>query len=694
MSFKKKLAVTTIAASVAMSAFAGIPLSNKGLAEKLGVSNVVQAAAYADFITDVNKVYAELVKIEGGVNAVSAVKDRIDVLLSNGTVDVAPIALKLSNNKPELAAEFENLLKGLIRLPITSDWETVYKNEYRTNYNGLLTKVSNEYGLESKLTADDLGAVLLEFEKRLVTLGIDSLATKEDAIKAAADEAIATNAKVKKLADDSGLKAADLSSLYNDLLKNIDAGTAFTGFSALRNAFKAAFPAPPTTTPSDPGPVFVGGGFPSSSLPLDAENAVKSLESLKAKLADATDAQKAELIAQAVKDAQAAVDKISTVNSTTSVSNNQATLSVNENNALSAIKGIVAIANSLKNVTGEVLPAITLTIDFGGVTQDELIIKLPAAVVNASADAKLSGIAVKAGKFAVKVPVGGEITGAVELNVKQAAPSAELAEQAKFVSKVFDFNLTVNSIETKTIPGLLKVTFPVDNAVGIDTELLTVVRINEGSLQYFGGRYDRETATISELRDTLSSYAVVENNVSFGDTSTVEDWAGRAIQVIAAKGAINGKAEGVFAPQDQVTRAEFAKMLIHALDLDNVSAKAAFGDVGANDWFAPYVAAAADLGVINGRSANRFDPQAKITRAEMATMVARALKTKGATAIEDLDAELAIFSDAGQISSSLKEGVAFAAHHGIVIGNDGKFSPNSNATRAQAAVIIYRAFKF
>jgi hypothetical protein len=690
MSFKKKLAVTTIAASVAMSAFAGIPLSNKGLAEKLGVSNVVQAAAYADFANRAQQVYSQL--SPQGLANVNAFRAEIAQAIAEDPAILQPLVAKIVNPNVD-SATINGLIESVLTLPIGSTWKDDYENIAKNN-EGFLDK------LDPGLSVDDVATVLHNMElsvakivANLTLSDIGDLKAIKAQLKTAATDAINSNDKFKTYANSVGITSQDLADVFTSLQDNdtVKFQTGVAAFVSLNEAYKAAFPAP---KPNDP--VFIGGigGFPSSSLPLDAEVAIKNLESLKTRLAEATEAQKAELIERAVKDAHAAAVKLSAINSIPSVVGNVATLSPNENNVLNIIKGIAAIADSLKSVTGEVLPAVTLTLNFGSVSQDEMLIKLPAAVVNAGADAKLAGIAVQAGKFGVEIPVGGEIAGAVELNVKQADPSEELTEQATFVSKVFDFSLTVDGTETKTIPGLLEVTFPVVKTFDIDTELLTVVRIIEGSLQYFGGRYDRETATISELRDTLSSYAVVENKVSFGDTEAVEAWAGRAIQVIAAKGAINGKAEGVFAPQDQVTRAEFAKMLIHALDMDNVSAKATFGDVGASEWFAPYVAAAADLGVINGRSANRFDPHAKITRAEMATMVARALKAKGAAAIENLDAELEIFSDAGQISSSLKEGVAFAAHHGIVVGNEGKFSPNSNATRAQAAVIIYRAFNF
>ncbi|OBR68431.1 hypothetical protein A7K91_21360 [Paenibacillus oryzae] len=690
MSFKKKLAVTTIAASVAMSAFAGIPLSNKGLAEKLGVSNVVQAAAYSDFANRAQQVYSQLTP--QGLANVNAFRAEIAQAIAEDPAILQPLVAKIVNPNVD-SATINDLIESVLTLPIGSTWKDDYENIAKNN-EGFLDK------LEPGLSVDDVATVLHNMELSVAKIvgnltlsDISDLKAIKAQLKTAATDAINSNDKFKTYANSVGITSQDLADVFTSLQDNdkVNFQTGVKAFVSLNEAYKAAFPAPTNNNPINIGGI---GGFPSSSLPLDAEVAVKNLESLKTRLAEATEAQKAELIERAVKDAHAAAVKLSAINSIPSVVGNVATLSPNENNVLNIIKGIAAIADSLKSVTGEALPAVTLTLSFGSVSQYEMLISLPASIVTASADAKLAGIAVQAGKFGVEIPVGGDITGAVELKVNQAAPSQELNEQAKVVSKVFEFNLTSNNVVVDQFSNPVKVKLPVEVTNDVDTDLLTLAKIIEGKLNYYGGRYNKAEGSFVELRDTFSSYAVVENKVSFGDTEAVEAWAGRAIQVIAAKGAINGKAEGVFAPQDQVTRAEFAKMLIHALDMDNVSAKATFGDVGASEWFAPYVAAAADLGVINGRSANRFDPHAKITRAEMATMVARALKAKGAAAIEDQDAELAIFSDAGQISSSLKDGVAFAAHHGIVVGNEGKFSPNSNATRAQAAVIIYRAFNF
>jgi len=172
----------------------------------------------------------------------------------------------------------------------------------------------------------------------------------------------------------------------------------------------------------------------------------------------------------------------------------------------------------------------------------------------------------------------------------------------------------------------------------------------------------------------------------------VKDWAGRQIQVVAAKGIIDGREERQFVPNEKVTRAEFAKLIVMTFGLDSNSSFQRFSDVQSTDWFHPYVAAAVEHGIVNGRTDTLFDPNGPITRAEMATMTARALVASGkAKYVSNSDEVLKVFSDAGSIHPSMVDGVALAAKLGICVGEeDNKFNPNNDATRAQAAVLIYR----
>ncbi len=197
---------------------------------------------------------------------------------------------------------------------------------------------------------------------------------------------------------------------------------------------------------------------------------------------------------------------------------------------------------------------------------------------------------------------------------------------------------------------------------------------------------------LSHRTNLFSTYAIIENKVQFADTASVNDWAGRQITVSAAKGILEGRADGVFVPNAQVTRAEFAKMIVKVFNLEDASATQSFSDVKTSDWFQTYVAAAVKAGIVDGRSADKFEPNAYISRAEMATMASRALvKIRDFKKPQNLEAALKSFVDAGVIHSSLKEGVAQAAAEGIVVGEENnKFNPNADSTRAQAAVVIYR----
>jgi len=196
-----------------------------------------------------------------------------------------------------------------------------------------------------------------------------------------------------------------------------------------------------------------------------------------------------------------------------------------------------------------------------------------------------------------------------------------------------------------------------------------------------GFRAPSVTETPTEKpEDTLTDDKV------FNDIDSVL-WASDAIDYLYQKGIVNGKAMGVFAPNDQVTRAEFIKMVVEALGLDKSDADMPFTDVAADSWYASYVKAAYNAGVVNGDDNGLFNPEATITREDMVTILYRAMGENSK------DTELN-FTDEETISDYAKEAVAHFAKAGIVNGmGDGRFGAQESATRAQTAVIIYRIIK-
>jgi hypothetical protein len=334
---------------------------------------------------------------------------------------------------------------------------------------------------------------------------------------------------------------------------------------------------------------------------------------------------------------------------------------------------------------------LTLTLNLGTVNASTVEVPLSQAIIEAAKAKGIANIAVTFNGVTVTIPVS-QFSTAIALTVTTAKPEVVTSvTKLKLASDVYEFALSVNGVATSTFKQPITIKLPLKNTDGLDKELLSVAKLVYGSLQFQGGVLDGEF--IVEPRDTFSSYAVLENKVNFTDIASVQAWAGKQIQVVAAKGAIEGVGEGKFAPKSNVTRAEFAKMLIRALNLENNSAVQSFSDVSSTAWYAPYVAVAAEKGIITGRSAAKFDPNATITRAEMATMISRALKSINPDVKTDSTA-INKFTDAAKISASLRDGVAFAAGHNLVIGNAGKFNPNDTATRAEAAVIIYRTINF
>lgn len=140
-----------------------------------------------------------------------------------------------------------------------------------------------------------------------------------------------------------------------------------------------------------------------------------------------------------------------------------------------------------------------------------------------------------------------------------------------------------------------------------------------------------------------------------------------AVEAMAAREIINGKAEGVFDPEAPVTRAQFAVMMVRTLGL-TPQAKGTFSDVPAEAWYAPYVDTAAAYGLISGVGGGRFNPTGNISRQAAAIIAARAAKLCGlnteldASAVRDV---LAQFSDYTKTSEQARQALAFCYGQGI-----------------------------
>ncbi|MBS6831773.1 MAG: S-layer homology domain-containing protein [Clostridiales bacterium] len=159
-------------------------------------------------------------------------------------------------------------------------------------------------------------------------------------------------------------------------------------------------------------------------------------------------------------------------------------------------------------------------------------------------------------------------------------------------------------------------------------------------------------------------------------------WAAKDIYTLKDAGIIGGKSATEFDPEGDVTRAEFAKMVVGLFGYKATSDAVNFEDCKAEDWFTPYVAAGVEAGVIKGVSDTEFAPNATITREDACTILGRALNKVAAS--NELK-----FTDADKVAEYAVPYVALLSELGYVNGyEDGSFAPTNNITRAEAAKII------
>ncbi len=176
---------------------------------------------------------------------------------------------------------------------------------------------------------------------------------------------------------------------------------------------------------------------------------------------------------------------------------------------------------------------------------------------------------------------------------------------------------------------------------------------------------------------------------AFTDLDSVE-WAKPSILALSLKGIVSGRGDGTFAPNDNITRAEYCQILIGAIEKSAEYADSEFADVPSDAWFYHAVSVASKYGIVSGYGDGNFGPYDLITRQDMALMTYKAAQVMN----KDLSAVRTMsFADAGAISAYAAEAVQTLADANIINGvSDTEFAPKANATRAQAAKILYDTF--
>lgn len=805
---KKKVMVSTLAASLVLGSLSGIPLSQGGLFQKLNLSGIAQAASEGlpsdKVIEQIRAIYNQLNeeekalldsalleikqldpqqntdlispiwnKIEASIEDPEAYPDlternmvwliqqlavsydenlselervRTDPEVRKILVQLASLAgvsgitiADLDAFQEQLYVELENSVKSnlgdLITALVTGKFEESSSKVFLGAINGLLAKdlKISEVTNSLNITAADLEAV-----RESLVSAVDADYTVQKILGGAVvrnkvDFSYSTENNGRRLVPSLVLFGTNLASFVTWEVTSGDSAISVSGNNfVLRSSANQATASIRATiklpnynldlyrgtitmkgTGSGNNPGSGGGGGPIGGVPSTptdgdikapvVENALQRINSVVAGLANQLrgltenqrNGQASEIVAEAVR-AASFIDLSETVSVEDGVA--RPTFAIDDlEESFERIKEIVAQANEqlLAEVPGAKKVKAIAVLDFGKVDADRIELPIDKELLDLAAANQIAALSFVVNGVSITVDIN-QLRNDTLLVVEPQEPSSVPgANGLRLASDLYNLEFVSQGSVISGFSQPVELRIPVtSSAAGSDKELLVIANLDEEEPVIKGGRFDLEGKHFIAFTKQFSTYGVIENRKTFTDIASVAQWAGQAIETAAAHGILEGRAEGEFVPQEPVTRAEFAKMIVKVFGLEDIQASASqsFADVQNSDWFQPYVAAASAAGIVNGRSEDRFEPNAYVTRAEMAVMASRALvKTRGYLVSEDVETALSRFVDAAEIHSTLQEGVGLSAQEGIIEGEENnRFNPNEQSTRAQAAVVIYR----
>ena len=202
-----------------------------------------------------------------------------------------------------------------------------------------------------------------------------------------------------------------------------------------------------------------------------------------------------------------------------------------------------------------------------------------------------------------------------------------------------------------------------------------------------GGGISGVRASVIEQTEGNAPEAMKMSNEKFADLNEAE-WAREAVTALTDKGIINGRSENIFAPNENITREEFVKIITVAFEIGTTNESAGFIDVEDGEWYETYVNSAYKAGIVKGVGESKFGTGQEISRQDMAVMVYKAAEYCGIELA--MGEEMLEFSDADKIADYAKDAVCAMHTAGVISGVGGnRFEPVGNATRAEAAKIVY-----
>ena len=212
----------------------------------------------------------------------------------------------------------------------------------------------------------------------------------------------------------------------------------------------------------------------------------------------------------------------------------------------------------------------------------------------------------------------------------------------------------------------------------------------EGEISLVIEFYDGQTAGVKFTKDGDKVFAGNGTTVSPAAFTDLKDgaWYLDAVSYVVSKNIMNGVTAVSFAPGDPLSRAQMCQIIYNMAGKPDVSGESNYSDISDASWYVQPVTWCCINKIAEGRSDKAFEPNAPITREEVADFLYRYTVYQG----KDVSAqELDAFTDAGDVSEDMIEAMGWAVGHGIIQGKpDGTLVPGGTATRAEISAMMMR----
>ncbi|WP_270168481.1 S-layer homology domain-containing protein [Paenibacillus sp. SYP-B4298] len=321
------------------------------------------------------------------------------------------------------------------------------------------------------------------------------------------------------------------------------------------------------------------------------------------------------------------------------------------------------------------------------------VYKLPAGLLNIDQLSQSFGVNQALQDIKIRIEIAAS-AGETLREAEQAMTKKGLAIVAPPVSFAVHAVYGGRVVEVTTFGAYVERTIRIPD--GVDPSRITtgVVVEEDGTLRHVPTNIVRIDGTyyarINSLTNSL--YSVVWHPMKFVDVAG--HWAKDAINDMASRMIIEGASADRFEPDRAITRAEFVAIMVRGLGLKPGSGAGSFGDVDAAAWYSGAIQAASEYGWIDGFEDGSFRPNARITREQAIVILARALSITGlqsSSGPRDAAEIVGAFPDSASVSPWAWQGIADIAAAGILQGRShGELAPGDNITRAEAATLIRR----